>query len=209
MVLSLARRRSGEQLGTPSVSSRPQMFTSRPRSPRPFSCSVSLPLSPVKGRIKKKKRTGSAVFQLWNWLFFCQLLSCAFPRFIPDVANLEWRRQSYAERIQWAVRIEILVFLKGFLNAMVSSPLQKSLYYGVKFGVFKDHRLKQLCIQGKQTNDVWLAWFVFYGEANVGTQGRFRRQRWLIRNKRSRRTANHLAGGKREKCFNQRGRFAN
>lgn len=61
-------------------------------------------LSPQWKGEKKKKRTGNAVFQLWNWLFFCQLLSCAFPRFIPDVANLEWRWRSYAEAIQTSRR---------------------------------------------------------------------------------------------------------
>lgn len=75
------------QLGTSSVSSRPQMFLSPPFLSSSFPClcsrSPSLPLSPVwRKKRKKKKKTGNAAFQLWNGCFR-QLLpshSSAYPR---------------------------------------------------------------------------------------------------------------------------------
>lgn len=95
---SLWQWRSGEQLGTSSVSSRPQMFISTPFCPAPFPClfshSLSLPLSPVwKGEKNLAKLCSSC-----EMVVFANYFS-PFPPLLPDVANLVWRCQNYANDI--------------------------------------------------------------------------------------------------------------
>lgn len=140
MVLSLARRRSGKQLGTPSISNRPQMFTSRLLSPRPFSSSVSLYLSP-QWKVEKK-RTGNIVFQLWNCLFLLPTAFLHFPTLCPRCgqSGVELTKQCIKNLDKLLeLKMEMLVFLKGFSSSC----------YGTVFAILTDYHLKQLYIHGQ------------------------------------------------------------
>lgn len=79
-----------------SLQQTPDVHISSALSPSLFFFSISLPLSPVKGW---KKELATLCSSCEIGCFCCQLLSCAFPRFVPDVANLEWRWESYAVAI--------------------------------------------------------------------------------------------------------------
>lgn len=180
MVLSLARRRSGEQLGTPSVSNRPQMFTSHPRSPRPFSCSVSLPPQ-WKGKKKKNWQRCVPVVKL---VVFLPIAFLHFPTLHPrcgqsGVEMTKLCRNNPDEPSE--LKIEILVFLKGFkCNGLLFIITERNLVFS-KIIVWNNTGLS-----------------CFYGEDDVGTQGWIRHQRWLMRDKKSRQAANRLAGEKRK-----------
>lgn len=96
---SLWQWRSAEQLGTSSVSSRPQMFISTPFCPALSLVSFLIQylyLSPPCGREKKKKL--AKLCSSCEMVVFANYFS-PFPPLLPDVANLVWRCQNYANYI--------------------------------------------------------------------------------------------------------------
>lgn len=167
MVLCLARRRSGEQLGTPSVSNRPQMFTSLLLSPRrpPFllQCpSTSLPSERVQ---KKKRELATLCSSCGIGYFCCQLFSCAFPRFCPRCGQSgEEATKLCSNNLDEPLKLkmEISVFLKGFSSVCYWTVFVTLLHPWTKK---PKGYTKSPC---------------FYGEADVGMKGQ--------RNKRSRRS---------------------
>lgn len=170
------RRTAGNPV---SLQQTPDVHISPTLSPSLFLLSVST--SPVKGKKKKNWQRCVPVVKL---VVFLPIAFLHFPTLHPrcgqsGVEMTKLCRNNPDEPSE--LKIEILVFLKGFkCNGLLFIITERNLVFS-KIIVWNNTGLS-----------------CFYGEDDVGTQGWIRHQRWLMRDKKSRQAANRLAGEKRK-----------